>query len=324
MAVVVRRFESLPFASRMMPMEILVTGGAGYVGSPLVKALLESGHNVAIVDNFMYGYDSVLHLVPHPRLRMIKTDIRNEDLSYLKHKDVIFHLAAISGFPACDANPSSARLINLEATRRIADSLSKDQLLIYASTTSLYGASGSESDEETPVAPVSLYGVLKLEAEKVVMQRENSISLRWATVFGVSPRMRDGLIVNDFVEKAIRERTIVLFSGHSKRTFMHVNDSVAGYLFALAHADAMGGKVFNMGSERLNFSKREIADAIGRHVPVEIVDSSIQDKDVRHFRVSFERACRLGFDCQYTLDDGIIELIKLYRFYDPRSQMRAI
>jgi nucleoside-diphosphate-sugar epimerase len=305
-------------------MKILVTGGAGYVGNLLAKALLEAGHKVTIVDNFMYGYESVLHSVAHPNLEIIKTDIRNENLSYLKDKDAIYHLAAISGYPACEANPNSAKLINVDATARIVDHLSKDQLLIYASTTSLYGASGSVSDEETEVTPASLYGITKYEAEQLVMQHENSISLRWATVFGVSPRMRAGLLVHDFVEKAVHEGTLVLYSGHSKRTFMHLKDSVNGYLFALNNADQMRGQVYNAGHEELNFSKREIAEKIKEHLPFEIVDSSFGDKDVRHFFVSFAKIRALGYSCEHTLDEGIKELIKLYRFYDPNSFIRPI
>lgn len=305
-------------------MNILVTGGAGYVGVPLVTALLDDGHDVTIVDNFMFGFEPVLHLVSRPNLKMIKTDVRNEDLSYLDNNDVVFHLAAISGYPECEANPNSAQRINLDATIRISNYLSKDQLLVFASTTSIYGASGTISDEETEVSPVSLYGMTKLQAERELMQRENSISLRWATVFGVAPRMRSGLLVNDFVQKALHEGTLVLYSGDSKRTFMHVNDSVRGYLFALEHVAEMAGGVFNMGSEDLNYSKRDIAEHIHNYHPFEIVDSSMCDKDVRHFYVSFKKAVDLGFECQYTLDDGIVELIKLYRFFNPHSFIKAI
>ena len=305
-------------------MKVLITGGAGYVGTPLAESLLECGHEVTILDNFMYGYESILHLISHENLSVIKTDIRNEDLSYLKDQDVIFHLAAISGYPACEANPSSAEFINYVATKRISDYLSKDQILIFASSTSLYGSSGTLSNENTKVEPVSLYGVTKFKSEQHIMQRENSISLRWATVFGVSSRMREGLIVNDFVDKAIKEGTLVLYSGDSKRTFMHINDSVQGYLFALYNDEMLGG-VFNMGNESLNFSKREIAEKIHEYYSdFEIIDSSMEDKDVRHFLVDFSKARNLGYECNYTLDNGILELIKLYKFYDPNSFIRPI
>lgn len=306
-------------------MKVLITGGAGYVGTILAKRLLTDGYEVTILDNFMYGYGSVLHLISNPRLNIIKTDIRNENLSYLNDKDVIFHLAAISGYPACEANPNSAELINYVATKRISNYLSKDQALIFASSTSLYGSSGTLSNEETKLAPVSLYGVTKVKAEEDIMQRENSISLRWATVFGVSSRMRAGLIVHDFVEKAIKEGTLVLYSGNSKRTFMHINDSVEGYLFSIENFEKMKGQIFNMGNESLNFSKKEIADKIFEYYSdFEVIDSSMEDKDVRHFLVDFSKARSLGYECNYTLDDGIVELIKLYKFYDPNSFIRPI
>ena len=304
--------------------KVLVTGGAGYTGVPLCEALLERGFFVTLVDNFLYGYDPVLHLVGQKNLEIIKRDIRIENRDYLKGKDAVFHLAGISGYPACEANPHSAKLINIEATRQIAKELGKQQLLVFASTTSLYGSSGSRSTEDTPVHPVSLYGISKQEGEKIVMARENSISLRWATVFGASSRMRSGLLVNDFVEKAVQDRTIVLYDADSRRTFMHVLDLVAGYLFSLEHVEKMVGGVFNMGSERMNFTKREIALEIQKRVPCEIMEAKLGDKDIRNFMVSFEKAKAIGFDCRLGLMDGIEELLKLYSFYTPYSPIRPI
>jgi nucleoside-diphosphate-sugar epimerase len=304
--------------------KVLVTGGAGYTGILLTEKLLGGGHHVCVVDNFMFGYEPILHLASHPRLEVIKRDVRHEDMSYVAGKDVVFHLAAISGYPACEANPHSAQTINVTATQRLAGTLSRDQFLIFASTTSFYGSSGGRSTEETAIKPVSLYGLTKQSGEKAVMQRELSISLRWATVFGVSPRMRAGLLVNDFVEKAINEHSIILYDADSKRTFMHVNDLVRGYLFAMENRDAMKGGVYNMGSERLNFTKRQIAAKIKERVPCEIMESSMGDVDIRNFEVSFEKAKKLGFDCQQSLEDGILELVRLYRFYTPFSFVKPI
>lgn len=305
-------------------MKTLITGGAGYKGNLLAKALLDEGHDVAIVDNFMFGYDSILHIAGHPRLRVIKTDVRNSDLSWLDDQEVIYHLAAISGYPACEANPNSAQLINVDATRRIVEHLSPDQLIVYASTTSLYGSNGAVSDEQAHVAPVSLYGVTKYEAEKIVMEHPKAIALRWATIFGVSPRMRAGLLVNDFVDKAVNEGALVLYDADSKRTFMHIRDCVNGYLFALKNAAKMVGQVFNMGTNRLNLSKRQIAEALKPYVKFEIMDSPVGDKDVRNFDVSFKKAQALGYDCEWTLEQGIDELVRLYRFYTPHSFIRPI
>lgn len=308
----------------MKTIRILVTGGAGYKGVILVKKLLERGCQVVLLDNFMYGYGSVLHLVNEPNLRIMQLDIRNLDKKFLAEFDVIYHLAGIVGLPACAANPHSAEAINVEATRQLVSHLDKDQLLVYASTTSLYGATGIECDESTPVEPVSLYSKTKYEAEKIVLNHPNSVSLRFPTIFGTSPRMRVSLLVNDFTYKAVNERVIVIFAGHSKRTFMHILDAINGYLFALDHADAMQGGIFNVGSEILNFSKTDIAHAIRNHVEFEIIDSSLSDLDVRDFMVSFNKIRDLGFSTKLSLDDGIQELLRLYSFYKIHSHFNGI
>lgn len=306
-------------------MKILVTGGAGYVGNLLCKALLDAGHEVTIVDNFLYGYDSVLHLIRNPRFEVIKRDIRDHDRFYLKDAEVIFHLAAISGYPACEANPNSAHLINVQATQEICESLGKDQLMIYASTTSIYGNQGKVCVEDGPVDTTgNLYSLTKHQGEQFVLQRDNAISLRWATVFGVSPRMRAGLLMNDFVEKAVKERTLVIYSGHSKRSFMHVWDSVQGYVFALDHADDMRGQIFNMGDERLNYSKLDLAEMIKKHLDYEIINSNLSDTDIRDFIISYDKAAALGYRCEITVEEGISELVKLYEFYTPNSFIRPI
>jgi nucleoside-diphosphate-sugar epimerase len=296
-------------------MRVLVTGGAGYKGVILVRRILQRGHAVTLLDNFMYGYDCVLDLVTEPNLTIVQMDVRNLSETFLSEFDVIFHLAGIVGMPACAANPHSAREINVVATRSLVSCLHHDQLLVYASTTSLYGASGAGCTESDPVRPVSLYGKTKYEAEQAVMERRNSIALRFATVFGVSPRMRTSLLVNDLAYRAVNDRSIVLFAGRSKRTFIHISDAIEGYLLALDQVDAMRGAVFNVGDETFNFSKRDIADAIRKHVECEIVDSSLPDLDVRDFLVSFGRIRALGFRARTSLDDGILELLKLYGFY---------
>ena len=305
-------------------MNVLVTGGAGYVGVMLTEALLKKGHFVTIFDNFMYGYDSVLYLIRNDNLRVIKGDIRNDDRSYVDKQDVIYHLAAISGYPACEANPHSAEVINVDATKKIVDYLRNDQILIYASTTSFYGKSGERCDEDSPISPVSLYGITKYEAEKIVMQRSNSVSLRFATIFGVSPRMRIDLLVNDFVYRAITERSLIIFDGYSKRTFLHIKDAVDAYTFTLDNFDRMKGRVFNAGSEKLNYSKFDIANKIREFVDFEIVTSTLADFDVRDFLVSFKRINELGYTPSLTLEYGIKELVKLYSFYRPFSTFKTI
>jgi nucleoside-diphosphate-sugar epimerase len=202
--------------------------------------------------------------------------------------------------------------------------LGKGQQLINASTTSFYGASGEECDETVATNPVSIYGRTKLEAETIVMQRENSISLRFATVFGIGARMRNDLMANDFCYKAVHERAIVIFAGYSKRTFVHINDAIGGYLFALEHFSEMNNGIYNVGDEQMNFSKIDIADAIKKYIDFEIVNSSLPDLDVRSFLVSFKKIKDLGYRTEFTLDDGLKDLIKLYKFYKVFSHYNII
>lgn len=305
-------------------MKVMITGGAGYKGVLLAEKLLDLGHEVCLIDNFMYGYEPVLHLVNNKNINIIQLDIRNIQRKDVAPFDVIYHLAGISGVPACAANPHSAEVINVGATRKLVEVTGKGQLLINASTTSFYGASGKAFDEQSPVEPISIYGQTKYAAEKIIHDKENSVSLRFATVFGVSPRMRNDLLVNDFVYKAINERVIVLFSGKSKRTFVHIRDAVAAYAFVLEHVAEMQGQIFNVGGEHLNFSKYEIAESIAKHVKCEIIDSSLPTDDKRNFMVSFEKIHKLGYSTKYSLEDGIMELVKLYGFYTIHSHYTVI
>ena len=305
-------------------LRILVTGGAGYKGVLLVDQLLQLGHRVTLLDNFMYGYSSILHLVAQPRLDIVQLDIRNLKTANVCGFDVIYHLAGISGVPACAANPHSAEMINVEATRNLVNLLGDQQLLINASTTSFYGATGKAFNETMPVEPISIYGKTKYEAEVIAQQRYASISLRFATVFGVSPKMRDDLLVNDFVQRAINDKLIVLFSAKSKRTFVHVQDAVNAYLFALDHTEEMLGQVYNVGSPELNYSKQEIADAVMGQVQCEITNSTLPSHDTRNFEVSFEKIEKLGYRARYSLDAGISDLVKLYKFYAPSRQYNVI
>jgi nucleoside-diphosphate-sugar epimerase len=296
-------------------MNILITGGAGYKGVLLTKELLDLNYKVTILDNFMYGYDSVLHLVNNKNLKIIKKDIRNISVNDLKNYDVIYHLAGISGMPACAANPHSAESINVESTLKLTKMLSKEQRLINASTTSFYGYSEEICDETTDVNPVSLYGKTKYEAEKIIQDRENSISLRFATVFGVSSKMRNDLLINDFTYKSIKERSIILFAGHTKRTFIHIKDAIRSYTHTLDNFESMNNNIFNVGSNDLNLSKYEISQCISKHVDFEIIDSTLSDLDNRNFEICFDKIEKYGFKTIYDLDYGIKELVKLYTFY---------
>ena len=308
-------YRILTFA-KIFLMKVLVTGGAGYKGIRLSKALLDKGYEVSILDNFMYGFHPILQLAEYPKLTVIKQDIRNK-ISDLTKFDAVFHLAGISGFPACAANPASAQQINIEATRQLTEGLSKNQILINASTTSFYGKSGDKCTEDTPINPVSHYGVTKYEAEKIVLQKENSLSFRFATVFGFSVKLRMDLMVNDFAYKALKEGVVILFDSYAKRTFIHIDDAVDCYIFGLENFDALkDDKVFNAGGDNLNFSKLEIAEAIKQHVEYNIIDSEIKDKDLRHFVVSYDKIKKKGFIPKRTLDEGIVQLLKVFKYYD--------
>jgi nucleoside-diphosphate-sugar epimerase len=296
-------------------MKILITGGAGYKGSILAKELLDRNHQVTILDNFMYGYDSILHIINNSNLKIKKIDIRNVKETDLKEYDVIYHLAGISGMPACAANPHSAEAINVESVDKMIKILSKDQILINASTTSMYGYSEIICDEKSQINPVSIYGKTKYEAEKIIQNRENSISLRFATVFGVSTKMRNDLMVNDFVYRSIHERNIILFAAHTKRTFIHINDAINAYIFTLDNFEAMKDDVYNVGDEKMNLSKLDICENIKDFVKFETINSTLPDLDNRNFEISFQKIKKLGYNVNYSLRDGVEDLVKLYTVY---------
>jgi len=293
-------------------MKILITGGAGYKGCLLTQELLNKGNEVTVLDNFMYGHSSIMPYLSNPNFNAISKDIRTITESDLKEYDVIYHLAGISGYPACENNPNSAHMINVESTKRIVNLLGRSQKLIYASTTSFYGKAGVECDETSFCNPVSTYGITKLQAEEICMQKENSLALRFATIFGVTQRMRPDLLLNDFVYRAMYERTLVLFDSASKRTFIYVKDAIKSYT-DFAHLKG----IYNVGSNDMNFSKRELADMVAKHINFEIIEASTPDKDKRDFIINFNKIEKEGFKITVSMDEGIKELIKLYSFYNP-------
>lgn len=293
-------------------MKILLTGGAGYKGSLLCGLLLEDGHEVTILDTFIWGINPILHFVHHPKLNLIKKDVAAVEVGALiPEYDVIIHLAAIVGFPACVADPDRAYEVNLYATERIAKKVSRSQIFIFASTGSTYGMVKGICTEDTPVNPLSVYGVTKHEAEKRC-QDSGAILLRFATVFGVSSRLRLDLLVNDFCFQAVHNRQIILFEGHHRRTFLHVRDAVESYRFSLAHAEKMKGQFFNIGNHHLNYTKREIAEEIQKKHPYYLHEADVGlDADQRNYEVSYEKISNLGFQPKYSLEEGIDELLKV-------------
>lgn len=298
--------------------KILVTGGAGYLGSVLVPKLLNLGNRVTVVDNFMYHQNSLADCCYSGNFNVIRGDIRDEKVikPLLKDADIIICLAALVGASSCNMDKTTAKTVNTDAVKLIADNLSKEQRIIMPITNSGYGIGQKNKfcTEETPLKPISFYGVTKVEAEKIILQRENSISYRLATVFGMSPRMRIDLLVNDFVYRAVNDRFIVIFEGHFKRNYIHIQDISKVFIHAIENFDKMKGQAYNVGLSDANISKLELCTKIKKHLPdfVYIEAPVGEDTDKRDYIVSNEKIEKTGFKPDFSLEMGIKELIKGY------------
>ncbi len=295
---------------------ILVTGGAGYIGSTLVPELLKAGHSVTVLDNFMFGQSPLLECCACDSFEVARGDARDEGFigPYLKKADCIIPLAALVGAPLCRRDPVGTVTTNRDAIGSIARLSSKAQRIIIPTTNSGYGIGqkGVLCTEETPLNPVSAYGKTKVEAEEIVLERGNSISLRLATVFGASPRMRIDLLVNDFAYRAVKDRFVVVFEGHFKRNYIHIRDVARAFIHAIDNFDSMKGGAYNVGLSSANLSKLELCARIKEQVEdfVYIEAPVGQDPDKRDYIVSNEKIERTGFKPVYSLDAGIRELIK--------------
>jgi nucleoside-diphosphate-sugar epimerase len=302
-----------------MAESVLITGGAGYLGSILSEHLLERGFRVTVLDNLSFGEQSLFHLCADPRFEFVYGDVRDEALvgRLSAEAEILVPLAAIVGAPACDRDPAQAQSVNLDAIRLLLRCRSPKQLVVYPTTNSGYGTkSGLDyCTEETPLEPISLYGRTKVQAETAVLESPNTITLRLATVFGMSPRMRLDLLVNYFVHEAVTRRAIVLFEKDFKRNYVHIRDVADCFLHSIAHADRMVGRPYNVGLDSANLSKEELAQKIRRHVRdlAILVAEMGRDPDQRNYIVSSQRLCDAGFVARRSLDEGIHELIKGYR-----------
>lgn len=296
-------------------MKILVTGGAGYIGSILVGQLLERGIKVDVLDNFLYNQNSLSMYFGNSNFNLIVNDVRNIDLikSIIRNYDVVIPLAAIVGAPACNLDPSAASSVNKEAILEMLKLVSRNQLIIMPTTNSAYGQGekGNYCDENTPLKPLSLYAKDKVEIENRLMERSNSISFRLATVFGMSPRMRLDLLVNEFVLRAVKDGYIVIFEGHFKRNYIHIRDVANAFILALENVEKFKDEIFNIGLSDANISKVELCEKIQKFIPnFYFAESSInKDPDQRNYIVSNSKVEKLGFKAKYSLDDGIRELI---------------
>ena len=297
-------------------MKILVTGAAGYIGSVLVPILLKNGHEIIAIDNFMYKQTSLLECCHYKNLTLINGDVRNTALleTKLKTVDAVIPLACLTGAPLCDKDPITAKWVNFEAIKTILEKRSPSQVIIFPTTNSGYGVGekGIHCTEDTPLRPVSLYGKLKTEIEKIILESGNSMTFRFATVFGVSPRMRLDLLVNDFTYRAYYDRFIVLFEAHFKRNYLHVRDAARAFVYGLENFDRMKGEAYNVGLSDANISKAELCEVIKTHIPnFYFSEAEIgEDVDKRDYIVSNEKIENAGFKTEHSLSYGIQELVK--------------
>lgn len=293
---------------------ILVTGGAGYVGTTLVPMLLEKGHEVTVIDNLMFmNGDRMIPFINDDRFKFVKGDVRNTELmsELVKDKDIVIHLAAYVGFPICRLKgQDESYSLNTEATKTLTEIMTDDQYLLFGSTGSNYGEVIGLCTEETPLNPLSIYGRTKTEAEQIVMSRDNSTAFRFATAFGISPRMRLDLLVNDLTYKAITEGYAVIYESHFLRTFIHIRDLARSFVFAIENQDRMAGEVYNVGSNKMNYTKREVCEMINEEIPEAFFHhaSIKEDPDKRNYKVSYDKINALGFEVEVDLKTGIKEI----------------
>lgn len=300
-------------------MNILVTGAAGYVGSLLVPQLLSEGHRVTAIDSFLYQQTSLLDHCYDEKLILVRGDARDRHLisKHLKAADVIFPLACLTGAPLCDKDPVGAQSTNLDAVKMILELRSREQRVIFPTTNSGYGIGekGIHCSEKTPLRPISFYGRLKTEAEKAVLGARNSITFRLATAFGISPRMRIDLLVNDFVYRALNDGFLVLFQADFKRNFIHVRDIARAFLHSLKNFETMKNEPYNVGLSDCNLNKRELCEEIKKQIPhFYFTEAEVgEDPDKRDYIVSNEKIEKTGFRPSISLREGITELIKGYQ-----------
>jgi nucleoside-diphosphate-sugar epimerase len=300
-------------------MNILVTGGAGYIGSIMVPELLKKGHKVTVVDNFMYNQSPLLDHCLNKDFQIIRGDVRDQSLmtKLLKNADAIFPLACLTGAPLCKQDPIAAQTVIVDAIKMMLSLKSKEQKIIFPNTNSGYGIGqkGKHCTEESPLTPISAYGKLKCEAEDLILNAGNSITLRLATAFGVSPRMRLDLLVNDFAYRAFYDRFIILFEAHFNRNYIHVRDVARAFIHGLENFDKMKGQSYNLGLSEANLSKLELCQEIKKQVPdFYFVEAAIgEDPDKRDYIVSNEKIEKTGYKPQVSIQDGIAELIKSFQ-----------
>jgi len=300
-------------------MKVFITGGAGFIGTTLVPKLLDAGHQVTVFDCLLHGGNPIIPFFRDQNFKFVRGDIRDfESLQEaLEGHDLVIHLAALVGFPACRMNPEIAKEVNVGGTLNIIKAISDDIPILYGSTGSNYGAVTNVCTEESPLTPLSLYGETKTEAERLLMERGNTVAYRFATAFGISPRMRLDLLVNDFANKCLRDGYLVVYEKHFMRTFIHVSDIAESFLFAIQNIDQMKNNVYNVGADSMNYSKEQvcnmIADKTGAFIHFEEIGS---DADKRNYIVSYDKIKKLGFSTKIGMEQGIEEIVKVLKVID--------
>ena len=300
-------------------MKILVTGGSGYIGSILVPELINLGYEVTVVDNFMYKQSSLNQLCVFDNFNIINGDIRDQNLmrTLISSSDLIIPLAAIVGAPLCNKDPFSAQSINYDAIINMIELVSNSQIILMPTTNSAYGTGDENNfcDEDSKLNPISKYAIDKVEIEKKLMNRENSISYRLATVFGMSPRMRIDLLVNDFTYRAVNDSSLIIFEGQFKRNYIHIRDVVSAFIHSINNFQKMKGQIYNVGLSDANLSKIELCEEIKMHIPnfTYVEEKYKKDPDQRNYIVSNKKIEKTGFTPKYSISDGIKELIKGYK-----------
>jgi nucleoside-diphosphate-sugar epimerase len=299
-----------------MGYNILVTGGAGYIGSVMVPELLKHGHQVTVLDNFMYKQNSLAHVCNEESFNIVNGDIRLKEIikPLLDKADIIIPLAAYVGAPICSKDPIGATSVNKDAIKMMLKLLSQDQKILMPTTNSAYG-SGDEDNyctEESELNPISQYAIEKVEIEKELLKHGQAVSFRLATVFGMSLKMRIDLLVNDFTYRAVNDRFVVLFESHFKRNYLHVRDVARAFIHGIDNFDDMKGEIYNVGLSDTNISKKELCERIQKYLPefTFLEEELGKDPDQRNYIVSNEKIEKTGFKTEYSLDDGIMELIK--------------
>lgn len=303
-------------------MNVFITGGAGYLGTTLVPLLLDQGHSVVVFDSLQFGVGPILPFFRRPGFSFVRGDIRDQESlnDAARDADALVHLAAIVGYPACARSPDEARSVNVEGTQNVAAAAGRDRPVVFASTSSCYGAvKDSLCTEDTPLRPLSLYGETKVQSEEIVQSQCNAAVYRIATAYGLSPKLRLDLLINDFVCRALHERELRVYEGHYRRSFIHVYDIARSIVLALdSPRQLMMGQVYNVGDERQNFTKLEVCEVISQLVPdvrIEPCDDG-KDADQRDYAVSYARIRGEGFETQISLEDGIRELCAALRWTD--------